>query len=82
MYAYFCGDLLSSGCVLYLIKCTHRKASSRGVYRIYSHNFHTFLPIFSPQNGNAKIMQGISGRRCFRGDFQVRSGIRYPIHKL
>jgi hypothetical protein len=26
-------------------------------------------------------MRGIFGRR-FRGDFQVRSGIRYAIHKL
>jgi hypothetical protein len=27
-------------------------------------------------------MRGIFGRCCFRGDFQVRSGIGYPIHKL
>jgi hypothetical protein len=27
-------------------------------------------------------MRGIFGRRCSTGDFQVRSGYRYPIHKL
>jgi hypothetical protein len=43
-------------------------------------HFHTFWPICSSKKG-VKIMRGIFGIR-FRGDFQVRSGIRYPIHKL
>jgi hypothetical protein len=42
--------------------------------------FTLFWPIFLSKT-DAKIMRGIFGRR-FRGDFQVRSGIRYPIHKL
>jgi hypothetical protein len=50
-------------------------------YRIYSRNFLT-LGLFYPQKRVRKIMRGIFGRRCFRGDFQVRSRIRYPIHKL
>jgi hypothetical protein len=37
---------------------------------------------FSRKNGVAKIMRGIFGRHCFRGDFQVRSRIGYLIHKL
>jgi hypothetical protein len=51
-------------------------------YRIYSRNVRTFWTIFLSKNGKAKIMQRIFERLCFRGDFQVRSEIRYPIHKL
>jgi hypothetical protein len=33
------------------------------------------------KNRGVKIMRGIFGSRHFNCDFQVRSGIRYPIHK-
>jgi hypothetical protein len=43
--------------------------------------FAHFWSIFSSKRGGVKTMRGIFGRRCFRGDFQDRSRIRYPIHK-
>jgi hypothetical protein len=44
--------------------------------------FALFWPFFLSKNGGAKVMRGNFGRRCFGGDFQVRSGIRCPINKL
>jgi hypothetical protein len=52
------------------------------VYCIYLPNFCTFLASFLVRNGGAKIMQGIFGKHCFRGEFHGRSGIRYPILRL
>jgi hypothetical protein len=52
-------------------------------YTVYTHIIVAlFWQIFSTKNGDAKIMRAIFGRRYFRGDFQVMSGIGYPIHKL
>jgi hypothetical protein len=52
------------------------------IYCIYLRNFHTFLANFLVKKGGVKIVRGSFGRRCYRGDFEVRSKIRYPIHKL
>jgi hypothetical protein len=52
------------------------------IHTVFTHLIFThFCLIFSSKNIGAIIMWGIFGRRCFR-DFQDRSGIRYPIHKL
>jgi hypothetical protein len=62
--------------------CHDHKFEMSKSYLIYLRNFCTFWPIFSSKNGGAKIMRGMFGRHCFRGDLQVRSRIKYPIHKL
>lgn len=53
-----------------------------GLYIIYSRNFRTSLAGFLVKKRGCEITRGIFGRHCFKGDFQVRSGVGYPIHKL
>jgi hypothetical protein len=52
------------------------------LHTIFTRVIFALLANFLIKNGCAKIMRGIFGRRCSTGDFQVRSGNRYPIHKL